>query len=70
MCRQGGYDLAVVLGHLRFYPLFGFTIAKDYGLDNEYNAVDNFMVIELREGVLQTVAGLVKYAPEFQELAI
>ena len=70
MCRQRGYDLVVVLGHLRFYPRFGFTRAKDHGLDNEYDALDNFMVIELKEGVLKAVTGLVKYAQEFQDLAI
>ena len=70
VCRQKGYDLVVVLGHLRFYPRFGFTRAKDYGLDNEYDAVDNFMVIELREGVLKTVEGLVKYAPEFGAIGV
>jgi len=43
MCRQRGYDRVVVLGHLRFYPRFGFTRAKDHGLDNEYDALDNFM---------------------------
>jgi len=70
MCRQKGYDLVVVLGHLRFYPRFGFTTAKDHGLNNEYDAVDNFMVIELKEEVLKAVTGLVKYAPEFQDLGI
>src|SRR5678816_2073918 len=70
MCRQRGFELVVVLGHLRFYPRFGFTRAKDHGLDNEYDALDNFMVIELKEGVLKAVTGLVKYAQEFQDLAI
>jgi putative acetyltransferase len=68
VCRQRGYDLVVVLGHPRFYPRFGFSRAKDQGLNNEYDAVEEFMVIELREGVLKAVAGLVKYAPEFQDL--
>jgi len=67
MCRQRGYDLVVVLGHLRFYPRFGFSTAKDYGLDNEYNASDAFMVMELQVGVLGKISGLVKYAPEFRE---
>jgi putative acetyltransferase len=66
-CRQKGYDAAVVLGHTKYYPRFGFSRAKDCGLDNEYNELDSFMVLELKEGVLQTIGGLVKYAPEFNE---
>jgi putative acetyltransferase len=64
-CKRKGYDAVVVLGHTKYYPRFGFSRAKDYGLDNEYNALDSFMVLELKEGVLQTISGLVKYAPEF-----
>ena len=64
-CKREGYDAVVVLGHTKYYPRFGFSRAKDYGLDNEYDALDAFMVVELKEGVLQTISGLVKYASEF-----
>jgi putative acetyltransferase len=67
-CRRLGYDAVVVLGHTKFYPRFGFTTAKDHGLDNEYNASDAFMVMELKSGVLEGIKGLVKYAPEFREV--
>jgi len=66
-CRKAGYDAVVVLGHTSYYPRFGFSRAKDYGLDNEYNAEDAFMVMELRPGALHGLAGLVQYAPEFRE---
>jgi putative acetyltransferase len=66
-CKQKGYGVVVVLGHTRYYPRFGFTRAKDHGLDNEYNAQDSFMVLELKAGILQTIGGLVKYAPEFND---
>lgn len=66
-CRRKGYDAVVVLGHTKFYPRFGFSKAKDYGLDNEYNALDAFMVIELKGGVLEGINGLVRYAPEFRD---
>ena len=66
-CRQAGYDIVVVLGHINYYPRFGFARAKDYGLDNEYDAADAFMVLELNGGALKRVSGLVKFAPEFQE---
>src|SRR5262249_35127151 len=64
-CKREGYAVVVVLGHAKYYPRFGFLRAKDYGLDNEYDAVDSFMVLELQEGFLGTIRGLVKYAPEF-----
>jgi putative acetyltransferase len=65
-CRQAGYDIVVVLGHVHYYPRFGFAKAQDYGLANEYDAVEAFMVLELKKGVLKTISGLVKFAPEFQ----
>jgi putative acetyltransferase len=64
-CKRKGYDLVVVLGHTHYYPRFGFVRARDYGLDNQYNALDEFMVLELKEGALQSAGGLVMYAPEF-----
>jgi putative acetyltransferase len=66
-CRDAGYDVVVVLGHVGYYPRFGFARAQDYCLENEYDAADAFMVLELREGALEGVGGLVKFAPEFQE---
>ena len=66
-CRCAGYDAVVVLGHTTYYPRFGFSRAMDYGLNNEYNAQDAFMVLELRPGTLERIGGLVKYVPEFRE---
>jgi len=66
-CREAGYEVVVVLGHLHYYPRFGFTRAGDYGLGNEYNADEHFMALELKPGGLQGVKGVVKYAPEFDE---
>ena len=67
-CRRLGYDVVVVLGHPEYYPRFGFTRAKDHGLENEYGATDAFMVTELKKGMLKDVKGLVKYGVEFQGL--
>ena len=66
-CRKSHYDVVVVLGHTTYYPRFGFLRAKDHGLDNEYDALEAFMVIELKEGALRGVSGLVRYAAEFRE---
>jgi putative acetyltransferase len=67
-CRRLGFDLIVVLGHPGYYPRFGFQRASDHGLSSEYDAGDAFMVLELRQGALQNVRGLVRYAAEFGEL--
>ena len=65
-CRAAGYDVVVVLGHVGYYSRFGFAKAMDYGLENEYDASDAFMVLELRKGALERIGGLVKFALEFQ----
>jgi putative acetyltransferase len=67
-CQQAGYDIVVVLGHLDYYPRFGFSRASAYGLENEYDADEHFMALELRNGALAEVGGLVTYQPEFKEM--
>jgi putative acetyltransferase len=66
-CQATGFDIVVVLGHVGFYPRFGFAPAAGHGLGNEYDASDAFMVLELRNGALNNISGLVKYAAEFAE---
>jgi len=66
MCRSAGYDAVVVLGHPGYYPRFGFATAHNFQLENEYNAGEAFMAMELKAGALAGVSGLVKYAPEFR----
>ena len=66
-CKQAGYSVAVVLGDPRYYSRFGFARAGDYGLGNDYNADEHFMALELKEGALRGITGVVKYAAEFNE---
>ena len=54
-CQQSGSDLVVVLGDPRFYSRFGFSRAKDHQLGNEYDADEEFMVMELQAGALHGV---------------
>ena len=65
-CRMAGCDAVFVLGHSSYYPRFGFRRVSEYKLDNEYGADEAFLVMELKEGALSRVAGLVKYRPEFE----
>jgi len=67
-CADAGYDLVVLVGDPVYYARFGFHAAKARGLDNEYGANDEFMVLELRDASLDGVHGLVRYAPEFTEV--
>ena len=66
-CWQAGYGIAVVLGDHRYYRRFGFSRAGDYGLGNEYGAGEHFTAMELSEGALEGVNGVVKYQPEFRD---
>jgi putative acetyltransferase len=67
LCRDLGFDFAVVLGHTEYYPRFGFKKASDFGIGNDYNVDDPFMALEFKPGVLGTFRGVAHYAPEFAE---
>ncbi|MHB8626051.1 MAG: GNAT family N-acetyltransferase [Aggregatilineales bacterium] len=66
-CRELGVDIVVVLGNPRYYERFGFARADAYWLGNECGAAEDFMVIEFRKGILETVKGTVQYPSEFKE---
>ena len=66
-CRRIGYGVVVVLGDPAYYSRFGFRAATAVGLQNEYGVGDEFMVLELTDGAVDEVSGLVRYAPEFKE---
>lgn len=65
VCRAAGYDLVIVLGHLEYYPRFGFQPAPPLGIRWEHGADSHFMVMELRSGALAGAGGVVRYRPEF-----
>jgi putative acetyltransferase len=67
LCRDLGYDFAVVLGHTDYYPRFGFKKASDFGIGNDYHVDDPFMALEFKPGVLGSFRGVAHYAPEFAE---
>ncbi len=68
-CRAQGVHAVVVLGEPDYYRRFGFETASTRGLANEYGVDDPFMVIELQPGALHNVTGLVRYAPQFSQIA-
>jgi len=55
-----------LLGHSEYYPRFGYSRASKWGIKAPFEVPDEaFMAIELIEGSLNGVAGVVKYPPEF-----
>ncbi len=65
-CRTLGYNVVVVLGHVEYYPRFGFVPARTIGLTCEFTAPDDaFMALELSPGGLKHRTGVVRYRPEF-----
>lgn len=67
LCRDQGFDYCVVLGDPKYYQRFGFETASQFGLENEYGADEEFMVIHFSD---REVSGLVKYAPEFAMFSV
>jgi putative acetyltransferase len=68
-CARLGFKAVVVLGSPKYYPRFGFIPAKEKRLGCEYPVPDEaFMVLELKQGVLEGCVGMVKYRSEFNNL--
>jgi putative acetyltransferase len=64
-CKTADYGWAVVLGDPAYYSRFGFQVAREFGLSDEFGGGDHFQAIELIPGQLPNGAGLVRYAREF-----
>jgi len=64
-CRQQGHRIVVVVGHLHFYPRFGFSPKLATSLESPFSGSDSFMAVELVPGALDGVAGRVQYPPPF-----
>ncbi len=66
-CKDMGYDAIIVLGHPTFYPRFGFIPSVRFGIASEYKVPEDvFMVLELVNGSLSGVNGIVKYDEVFR----
>jgi len=60
------YRSVIVLGHVDYYPGFGFVPAEKWSIRSPYEVPANvFMALELVPDGLENVSGLVKY-PEFR----
>lgn len=74
LVRQGveeakrlGHAIVIVLGHVLFYPRFGFSAALAKDLECPYgDCGEAWMALELLPGALQGVRGSVVYPREFE----
>lgn len=61
-----GYAAALLLGHKDYYPRFGYKKALSFGIKFPFDAPDECrMVVELKEGGLENVHGMVCYPDPF-----
>ena len=60
------YKSVVVLGHAHYYPKFGFEPAAKWDIRSPFPVVSShFMAMELVDGGLKNVRGMVRYPDEF-----
>ena len=67
IAKELNYRIVHVLGHPLYYPRFGFKSADEFGIRLPFKVPDGaFMVMELKDGALKGVKGIVQYAREFR----
>jgi len=65
-CQRLGHRIVVVVGHPTYYPKFGFTIARDFGIHAPFPCPDDaFMALPLANGALDGISGIVRYPLAF-----
>ncbi len=68
--RELAFNSAVVLGHKEYYPRFGFKLAAERKISSTFPAAEEyFFIMELKNGGLKGISGVVQYAREFSLVA-
>ncbi|AKB26404.1 GCN5-related N-acetyltransferase [Methanosarcina sp. MTP4] len=68
-CKKLGYGSVIVLGHPEYYSSFGFEPASKWGIKDPFGAPEEaFMALELKEGALEGISGVVEYPEEFSDV--
>jgi predicted N-acetyltransferase YhbS len=68
IARELGYGSVIVVGHPAYYPRFGYKLASQWKITAPFEVPDEaFMLLELIEGGLKDVSGVIEYAKEFFE---
>jgi putative acetyltransferase len=64
--KELNFKSVIVLGHKHYYPKFGFVPTNKWNIKSPFDVpMEAFMGIELIEGGLKNVSGIVKYPKEF-----
>ncbi|MGH7797666.1 MAG: GNAT family N-acetyltransferase [Candidatus Binatia bacterium] len=66
-CKVAGVGFVVLLGEPDYYRRFGFQKASLWGVANIYGVDEPFMALELCPAAI--APGLLRYAPEFDDLS-
>ncbi len=67
-CQRLGHMIVVLVGHPNYYPRFGFVLAKEQGVNCEFDVPQEaWMLLELQEGTLAGRKGMVRFQPEFRD---
>ena len=68
IAKNLGYKSVIVLGHVDFYPKFGFVPASKWNIKGPFEVLDEyFMALELEKDALSNISGTVIYSKEFFE---
>ena len=66
--KELGFRSVIVLGHMDYYPKFGFTPASNWGIKAPFDVPDKaFMAMELTVNGLKGISGTVIYPKEIEE---
>jgi|SRR5690625_1077226 len=66
--KEIGYQSVIVMGHETYYPKFGFKPASLWGIKAPFEVPDeSFLAIELEDGALANISGVVQYPSVFFE---
>lgn len=69
LCQEQGHRIVVVLGHVEYYPRFGFSPKRAESLACSFYSGPALMALELVAGALHGVSGEVEYALPFQNVS-
>lgn len=71
LLRERDVPFVIVVGHPEYYPRFGFERASRHGLASPWDGIPDeaFMVTILDPAQVSGATGVVRYRPEFDEVA-
>lgn len=66
IAKRLDFRVVIVVGHPKYYPRFGFTPAKNWGIKLPFDVPDDvFLALELKENALKNCSGIVELPKEY-----